>query len=618
VTRATVQCSLDDYAAATRLPTDFLIGLGLTESGRNGTKRVSIPYRDVAGRDRGSARCLAPPAGSRADRWERPTDLGIYGLEQLRDHHDELVVVAHELEAQTLRFHGFPALAVTDTAWRGDWPATLNSVTAVYVVVSHGTDDMQAPAWLDAAPFKGKAQLVSLPGQLPLNGIHRDTGEQFNVVWNAITGSAVAVATLQHQALQQRRATALTRSGALACAEDILGAFGAALRDSGYAGDLAPAKLVYLVATSRLLAQPVSAVVKGLSSAGKSFLVKRVLEFFPESAYYAITAMSDRALVYSSEPLEHRMLVLAEAGGLSEPAELMVRSLLSEGRVAYDTVIDLKGVKIRREGPTGLITTTTKLGLHPENETRLLSITLPDDPDRIRQVLLAIATQADTVAADYAPWHALQDLLAASDAAVYVPFARDLATAIPPVSMRLQRDFTSLLGLISSHALLHQETRPRDEQGRVVAALADYAAVWELVHDVVAEGAEQSVPRTVRETVEAIIDMGPDGKPDGDGLTTTQITAKLGLSRPQVSRRLRRAQSLGYLTERSGTKSGTQKLYALGERLLTADEGVLPSPQALAKLCTRARTPGGVSAADETSGDLPRGGASSTNRGPHC
>jgi hypothetical protein len=52
----------------------------------------------------------------------------------------------------------------------------------------------------------------------------------------------------------------------------------------------------------------------------------------------------------------------------------LVRSLLSEGRVRYETVEKtpegLQARLIEREGPTGLIMTTTADSLHPENETR--------------------------------------------------------------------------------------------------------------------------------------------------------------------------------------------------------------------------------------------------------
>src|SRR5438105_1676967 len=85
--------------------------------------------------------------------------------------------------------------------------------------------------------------------------------------------------------------------------------------------------------------RPVSVAVKGPSSGGKSFVVESTLKFFPSEAFYALTAMSDRALAYSSEPLKHRLLVIYEAAGMaSDFATYLIRSLLSEGRLRYETV----------------------------------------------------------------------------------------------------------------------------------------------------------------------------------------------------------------------------------------------------------------------------------------
>jgi hypothetical protein len=105
--------------------------------------------------------------------------------------------------------------------------------------------------------------------------------------------------------------------------------------------------------------------------------------------------MSEHALVYDTTPLAHRMLLVYEADGVSgELASALLRTLLSEGRITYTTVEKTKdGMKPRtidRPGPTGLITMTTALNLHPENETRLLSLTVPDtqgaNPGRPRGV----------------------------------------------------------------------------------------------------------------------------------------------------------------------------------------------------------------------------------------
>lgn len=100
----------------------------------------------------------------------------------------------------------------------------------------------------------------------------------------------------------------------------------------------------------------------------KSVLVERVLHSSRE-AFYELSAMSEHALAYSEEPLEHRMLVNYEAAGLSSDFQsCLLRSLLSEGRVRYETVANsgrAPGSPHRARGPTGLIVTTTAVRLRP-------------------------------------------------------------------------------------------------------------------------------------------------------------------------------------------------------------------------------------------------------------
>ena len=70
--------------------------------------------------------------------------------------------------------------------------------------------------------------------------------------------------------------------------------------------------------------------------------------------------------------------------------------------------------------------------------------------------------------------------------------------------MRLRRDFGSVLALIRAHAVLHQASRERDADGRIIATLDDYAVVRDLVADIIAEGVGATVSPAVRETVLAV------------------------------------------------------------------------------------------------------------------
>jgi hypothetical protein len=109
-----------------------------------------------------------------------------------------------------------------------------------------------------------------------------------------------------------------TAQRTLASEPRILDRFTEEVRAAGLVGEARAAKLVYLVLVSRFLPRPVSAVVKAPSAAGKSYLVETVLRFFPPDAFYTVTGMSERALVYSEEPLAHRIIVIYEAAGLSD------------------------------------------------------------------------------------------------------------------------------------------------------------------------------------------------------------------------------------------------------------------------------------------------------------
>jgi uncharacterized protein with PIN domain len=370
-----------------------------------------------------------------------------------------------------------------------------------------------------------------------------------------------------------------TLSQELATEPRILDRFADELVRSGVVGEARAAKLVYLAVTSRLLHRPVSVAVKGPSSGGKSFTVERTLDFFPPEAYISRTAMSEKALAYSDEPLSHRMLVIYEAAGMAGDFQsYLIRSLLSEGRIVYETVErgedGLKPRRIEREGPTGLIVTTTAVSLHPENETRMLSVTVTDTPEQTRAILTALAATWKAKA-DLEPWRALQRWIQSAEHYVEIPFAIRLTSLIPPVAVRLRRDVGTLLSLIRSHALLHQANRDRTKEGAVLAIVEDYAVVRELIADLVAEGIGATVPMTVRETVAAV------GKHTGPGgeVTVATVAKELELDKSSALRRVRTAIDRGYLKNLETGRGRPAKL-TLGDAL-PQELTILPDPAKL-------------------------------------
>jgi len=366
------------------------------------------------------------------------------------------------------------------------------------------------------------------------------------------------------------------------------------LERDGLVGEQRAAKLIYLVLTSNLLDRPICAVVKGPSSTGKSFVTERVLSLFPASAFYRLSGMSERALAYGKEPLEHRTLVIEEAAALTGGMGAhLLRSLISEGFLRYETVErgkdgELQPKVIERPGPTGLLVTTTAINLDAELETRLFSIPITDSAEQTRSVMQAMAAQAvgtgKGASLDVRRWHELQNWLGKIDEfRVVIPYARTLAKAIPPVAVRLRRDFGALLGLIKTHAILHQYQRDGDAEGRIMATVEDYAVVHELVADLVSAGVEASVPPTVRETVEAVKELNKLPSWRFVGVPQSEVKKHLGLDKSTISRRIKHAIDLGYLVDEQEKKGQPAKL-AVGEPMPDEVE-VLPRPDALSRQC---------------------------------
>jgi hypothetical protein len=357
---------------------------------------------------------------------------------------------------------------------------------------------------------------------------------------------------------------------------DILARFDASVEAAGLVGENDNAKILFLALTTRPFERLVSVAIKGASSVGKSHLVKCVLRHFPPEAYIERTGLSEKALAYSEENFRHRHLIIYEATGLnSEYGSYLIRTLLSEGKLIYEFVEKTKkGMRpriIQKEGPTGLITTTTSPRLHPENETRLLSLSSKDNQEQTEAVIAALAANAcnggATKPVSYDRWHALQRWIMAGERRVVVPFAMALGQLIPPVAVRLRRDFTLLLSLVRAHAIAHRRNRECNDEGCVVASLADYAAVRELVVHLFAEGIGATVPQTVRETVAAVEKLGRD-------VSAAAVGRLLELDRSTISYRVNKALDCGFLVN-SETGKGRPSKLSVGDPIPDGQE-ILP------------------------------------------
>jgi hypothetical protein len=399
-------------------------------------------------------------------------------------------------------------------------------------------------------------------------------------------------ASANEKVVRQATRTTPGQTPPLAIEKDILALFLEDFRRAGVVGEERLGQLIYLALTSRMLpwdpaaaVRPVSLLPKGTTSTGKSHATGTTLRFFPEQTYFSLGSFSRRYLFYEEEEFSHRIIYVPEWASIKEDDEIvaMLRILLSEGRIVHGTVD--RGDKgkgrqtarrIEKEGPTGLIVTTTEAAVDTEMETRLFAVVTDDTPEQTRRVFHKIAgSQKGAGTLDLGRWHELQDWISShGETPVYVPFADALAELIPANATRLRRDFGSLLNLVRAHAILHRANRQQDEDGYLLATVqSDYAPVRLLVGDVISESVEASVTPAMRETVEAVQELLDAGR---EHVSAKALVDHLGVGRSAAYDRIRRALFAGYLANEAGKNERGYKL-TIGSPL-PGDEAFLPSP----------------------------------------
>jgi DNA primase catalytic core len=283
----------------------------------------------------------------------------------------------------------------------------------------------------------------------------------------------------------------------------------------GYVGEDTNKRLLYLVAVSRKLEDPLSAVILSQSGAGKSGLTEVIEKLTPPEDVVFLTRLTPQSLYYTAPGFLDRKLVIIEERHGSMEADYSIRVLQSRKKLIAAAPIkdpltgNMRTKVFSVEGRAAFIEATTESSVNHENATRCFELAMDESPEQTERIHerqrlmktergLHLREKAEAIARKH--WNA-QRLL--EPLSVVIPFADRLT--FPADWMRARRDHARFLNLIEVSAFLHQFQRER-QNGAIVASVDDYALAYELAGEVLAD-TFSDLRKPLREAYERIREL---------------------------------------------------------------------------------------------------------------
>jgi len=331
----------------------------------------------------------------------------------------------------------------------------------------------------------------------------------------------------------------------------------------GVVGEGSTIRGMYLTMTSRLLKDAISLLRRGAAAGGKNYPILVILRIIPPESVISISSSSPMALIYygdDEDALKHKIIVIAEAAAIAakangdeNPMTIMLRTLLSEGRI--DRMIALpqsdgspRTVHVHRLGPVCLILTSARDNVEAEMLTRLVTSDADESDEQTRQILSKILSGkheqvgVDEIGQwlDFQRW--LEIDMPEGGYAVTIPFEAALLAAWlellkgdpTALQLRIRRDATALKAAIEASAVLHRAQRQTDENGRIVAELADYKNAFDAFNIGMATLYDLKPAGAVVAALAAVVEMAAAQDIDGE----IREGASYKISAPELQRRL--------------------------------------------------------------------------------
>lgn len=363
--------------------------------------------------------------------------------------------------------------------------------------------------------------------------------------------------------------------------------------------------MIYIIMTSRLMDKPLSAIVQGASSSGKSYTIETVAKMMPPEVVVQAHDFTDQALFYlPPHSLEHKVVVSGERvhdrrgkDGQAEDNSKAFREMVGSG--VLRKAVTVKGpdgatttVFVEQSGPIAFLESSTATQINDEDATRLLPLVTDESAEQTQKIVEATRQRAKGKVVGNAKrneiiarHHAAQRLL--KPTSVRIPYADCLS--LPETNVATRRTYTQLLYAIGSIAFLRQfqkqvHTESDTGESFIMADEHDYALAHRLMRGVLLRK-YSPIDSHSRDLLKTVISRtllaNADGTKRYGEFTIADAVEWTGVSEPTVRRRLKPLVAVGIIMEDSSGKPFRYRVVKAD--LAKAIDLQLPTPEDIAE-----------------------------------
>ncbi len=341
---------------------------------------------------------------------------------------------------------------------------------------------------------------------------------------------------------------------------------------AGLVGEERNALALYVAGTSRLRPRPINVIVKGKSSAGKEFVVTKVLEFFPPRCLKDPTLLFANSGAFAiPEYFEHSILYFFELDGAHVRVARPNRLVAAEGRLV----------------PVACISTTED-ALEIDEENRHLSLWIDESPEQTKRIAKSYVTYTRgtfTQEMDLI-WTAVQLILEKrKDMPIRTEgWFEDLVDLIPSADVRIRRYWPAFVEACKTVSLIRSVRLTKTQllkQDGMIVNFEDFAIANLIFDRVIADSLTRGAGDQEVSTADLVARIAEE---QGHDLKNVGVDARKLLGEPGVTsldkayRLLRDAESAGTIYRVNSSAKNNEKFY-----LPMAHRGFIGSPESVLK-----------------------------------